>query len=252
MSGPPRHEIPDSRVDTGHVDPDEHLVLAGNGTVDVPQAQGFRGVRVEAGSKGARSLSAADEFGPSALTCESTHTSSTDLDTTATTTGRSQVGDAPADGEAALGPVTADGQALYLSVRRLGATTGGSEREIAARRPTLEEAVDSLVGVARAVGTRLQQTGRLSSPVSSRSCPARSWRYSAKPRPGPPSRPRWSGLHRRRDRPERCHPGPAQNHGLDHAAFHETASRRLGAPGRTRTCGQALRRAMASALVVEC
>ncbi|MGC9538130.1 CU044_2847 family protein [Streptomyces sp. UG1] len=55
--------------------------------------------------------------------------------------------------------MTADGQTLYLSVQRLGATTGGSEREIAARRPTLEEAVDSLVGVARAVGARLQQTG---------------------------------------------------------------------------------------------
>jgi hypothetical protein len=68
--------------------------------------------------------------------------------------------DAPTGGETALVPVTADGQTLYLSVQRLGSTTsGGSEHEIAARRPTLEEAVDSLVGVARAVGTRLQQTG---------------------------------------------------------------------------------------------
>ncbi|MFJ1975416.1 CU044_2847 family protein [Streptomyces sp. NPDC087903] len=68
--------------------------------------------------------------------------------------------DAPTAGETVLVPVTADGQTLYLSVQQLDATvSGGGEREIAARRPTLEEAVDSLVGVARAVGTRLQQTG---------------------------------------------------------------------------------------------
>ncbi|MGW7047839.1 CU044_2847 family protein [Streptomyces avermitilis] len=73
--------------------------------------------------------------------------------------GEGVAGDASAEGEAALIPVTADGQTVYLSVQRLGATAGGSESEIAARRPTLEEAVDSLVGVARAVGTRLQQTG---------------------------------------------------------------------------------------------
>jgi hypothetical protein len=70
------------------------------------------------------------------------------------------VEDASAGDETTLVPVTADGQTLYLSVRRLdSATAGASEREIAARRPTLEEAVDSLVGVARAVGVRLQQTG---------------------------------------------------------------------------------------------
>lgn len=68
--------------------------------------------------------------------------------------------DTSAGDETAVVPVTVDGQPIYLSVRRLeSGQAGADEREIAASRPNLEEALDSLVGVARAVGTRLQQTG---------------------------------------------------------------------------------------------
>ncbi|MFE5923146.1 CU044_2847 family protein [Streptomyces sp. NPDC056468] len=68
--------------------------------------------------------------------------------------------DATAGDETAVVSVTVEGHPLYLSVRRLeSGQAGADEREIAASRPTLEEALDSLVGVARAVGTRLQQTG---------------------------------------------------------------------------------------------
>ncbi|WP_050362042.1 CU044_2847 family protein [Streptomyces anulatus] len=62
--------------------------------------------------------------------------------------------------EATLVPVTAAGQTVLLSVQRHGEQgTPEGEREIAARRLSLDEAVDSLVGIARSVGQRLQETG---------------------------------------------------------------------------------------------
>ncbi|MFI6967115.1 CU044_2847 family protein [Streptomyces sp. NPDC050255] len=62
--------------------------------------------------------------------------------------------------ENALVPVMAAGQTVLLSVQRRGRqSTPEGEREIAARRLSLDEAVDSLVGIARSVGQRLQETG---------------------------------------------------------------------------------------------
>ncbi|MFD0514217.1 CU044_2847 family protein [Streptomyces aureus] len=62
--------------------------------------------------------------------------------------------------ETALVPVTAAGQTVLLSVQRLGRQGAPEgERDIAARCLSLDEAVDSLVGVARSVGQRLQESG---------------------------------------------------------------------------------------------
>ncbi|MER5222900.1 CU044_2847 family protein [Streptomyces flaveus] len=62
--------------------------------------------------------------------------------------------------EAVLVPVEVEGQTVYLAVqdRGYGSGVSGRESDIAARRPSLDEALDGLMGLARAMGTRLQQT----------------------------------------------------------------------------------------------
>jgi hypothetical protein len=62
-------------------------------------------------------------------------------------------------GSAALVPVTVDGHTLYLSARRLVArSAAGSESEIAAYAPTLDEALGSLGAFAQQLAARLQPT----------------------------------------------------------------------------------------------
>ncbi|MEV7072471.1 CU044_2847 family protein [Streptomyces sp. NPDC093990] len=59
-------------------------------------------------------------------------------------------------------PVEVDGQRLLVSVGLSGAQVGSGlaeEQEIGWRTARLETVLDSLTAVARAVGTRLQQTG---------------------------------------------------------------------------------------------
>ncbi|MFI6608052.1 CU044_2847 family protein [Streptomyces sp. NPDC050507] len=59
-------------------------------------------------------------------------------------------------------PVEVDGQTVHLSVAAGGQRTEsglGEEQEIGWRRPSLDPVLDGLTAVARAMGTRLQQTG---------------------------------------------------------------------------------------------
>ncbi|SOE08029.1 CU044_2847 family protein [Streptomyces sp. Ag109_G2-15] len=67
------------------------------------------------------------------------------------------------EGTETLVPLTVEGQTVYLSVRSLGPGAGypapGEESDISARRPTLEQALDGLMCLARAMGARLQQSG---------------------------------------------------------------------------------------------
>ncbi|MGW0964390.1 CU044_2847 family protein [Streptomyces gelaticus] len=59
-------------------------------------------------------------------------------------------------------PVEVDGQTVYFSITPGGGTAQpdlGDEQEISWRRPTLAPVLDGLTNVARAMGTRLQQTG---------------------------------------------------------------------------------------------
>ncbi|WP_406162622.1 CU044_2847 family protein [Streptomyces canus] len=59
-------------------------------------------------------------------------------------------------------PVEVDGQKILVSVGPAGEHTGSGlaeEQEIGWRAPRLETVLDSLTAVARAMGTRLQQTG---------------------------------------------------------------------------------------------
>lgn len=60
--------------------------------------------------------------------------------------------------ETALVPVHVDGHLVYMSVQRSDAPGGQGEEEIGWRPPTLEQALDGLMGVARAMGDRLQQS----------------------------------------------------------------------------------------------
>jgi hypothetical protein len=61
-----------------------------------------------------------------------------------------------------LVPLRVDGQVVYLAVQELGApgAPGASpdEEDISSRPPTLEQALDGLMGVARTMGARLQQS----------------------------------------------------------------------------------------------
>ncbi|MFD7615625.1 CU044_2847 family protein [Streptomyces sp. NPDC059802] len=59
-------------------------------------------------------------------------------------------------------PVDVDGQTVHFSIAPGGRQTQpelGEEQEISWRRPTLAPVLDGLTNVARAMGTRLQQTG---------------------------------------------------------------------------------------------
>ncbi|MEU6351850.1 CU044_2847 family protein [Streptomyces sp. NPDC047072] len=59
-------------------------------------------------------------------------------------------------------PVEVDGRKILVSVNPAAAQSGSGlaeEQEIAWRTPRLETVLDSLTAVARAMGTRLQQTG---------------------------------------------------------------------------------------------
>ncbi|MEV4676615.1 MULTISPECIES: CU044_2847 family protein [Actinomadura] len=60
--------------------------------------------------------------------------------------------------ETALVPLQVDGALIYMSVQQSEASGGQEEEEIGWRPPTLEQALDGLMGVARAMGTRLQQS----------------------------------------------------------------------------------------------
>ncbi|MFI6251705.1 CU044_2847 family protein [Streptomyces sp. NPDC051016] len=57
-------------------------------------------------------------------------------------------------------PLDVEGQTVYVAVQalELTATGPGVESEIASRRPTLEQALDGLMGLARAMGARLQES----------------------------------------------------------------------------------------------
>lgn len=59
-----------------------------------------------------------------------------------------------------LVPVLIEGQKVYLSVRDLRTPqhAPGAESEIAAHRPTLDEALDGLMGLVRVMGARLRQS----------------------------------------------------------------------------------------------
>lgn len=62
-----------------------------------------------------------------------------------------------------LVPLEIDGTSVYLSVQEFGDSNRSEydeyrETEISSRRPTLEQALDGLTGLARAMGARLQQT----------------------------------------------------------------------------------------------
>jgi hypothetical protein len=64
-------------------------------------------------------------------------------------------------GSGRLVPLNVDGQRIYLCAQESAGTYPSGERpeeEIAWRPPTLEQALDGLVGVARAMGTRLRRT----------------------------------------------------------------------------------------------
>ncbi|MEV0615086.1 CU044_2847 family protein [Nonomuraea sp. NPDC050404] len=64
-----------------------------------------------------------------------------------------------ADGGEILVPVTVDGQLVYLTARSASSFAGpGQEEEIAARRPTLQQVLDGLTGIARALGAQLRKT----------------------------------------------------------------------------------------------
>lgn len=52
-------------------------------------------------------------------------------------------------------PVDVDGQRVYVWVEEVG---GGEEQEIALRKPSLDQALDGLMGVVRAMGGRLRST----------------------------------------------------------------------------------------------
>ncbi|MGW3917355.1 CU044_2847 family protein [Streptomyces sp. NPDC005070] len=60
----------------------------------------------------------------------------------------------------ALVPVLIEGRKVYLSVRDLRTPQRalGSESDIAAHRPTLDEALDGLMGLVRVMGARLQES----------------------------------------------------------------------------------------------
>ena len=63
----------------------------------------------------------------------------------------------PGDSYAAV-PVVVDGQKVYLSVRALPESpTSGDESEVSSHRPTLEQALDGLAGIAQVMGTRLRR-----------------------------------------------------------------------------------------------
>ncbi|MGW7523267.1 CU044_2847 family protein [Streptomyces sp. NPDC054783] len=60
-------------------------------------------------------------------------------------------------------PLEIDGTSVYLSVQELGGSSHAEfdefrETEISSRRPTLEQALDGLTGLARAMGARLQES----------------------------------------------------------------------------------------------
>ncbi|WP_395103949.1 CU044_2847 family protein [Actinomadura sp. SCN-SB] len=59
--------------------------------------------------------------------------------------------------DGALVPVEVDGQTVYLSAEEIGGP-GDEEEEIGWRPPSLDQALDGLMGVARTVGSRLQDS----------------------------------------------------------------------------------------------
>jgi hypothetical protein len=60
----------------------------------------------------------------------------------------------------ALVPLDVEGQSVYLEVRALGPAGAevGDEEEISGRRPSLDQVLDGLMGLARAMGAKLQQS----------------------------------------------------------------------------------------------
>jgi hypothetical protein len=63
------------------------------------------------------------------------------------------------DGGEILVPLSVDGQVVYLTARLApGAVRPGEEGEISSRRPTLEQALDGLTGIARTLGARLRDS----------------------------------------------------------------------------------------------
>jgi len=60
----------------------------------------------------------------------------------------------------ALVPLDVEGQVVYLEVRELGspAPESGDEKEIFGRRLCLDQVLDGLLGLARAMGAKLQQS----------------------------------------------------------------------------------------------
>lgn len=76
--------------------------------------------------------------------------------------GETDFGEAGAEEAGVTVPVDVDGQTVHFSVSPGGMRTPpglGEEQEISWRRPTLAPVLDGLTAVARAMGTRLQQTG---------------------------------------------------------------------------------------------
>lgn len=55
-------------------------------------------------------------------------------------------------------PIDVDGQSVYLAVESTDERRPGEESEISSRRPSLEQALDGLTAIARAMGARLRQS----------------------------------------------------------------------------------------------
>jgi Trypsin-co-occurring domain 1 len=71
-----------------------------------------------------------------------------------------QFSEVTAADDAALIPVDIAGQTVYLSVREIGGTPGArGEREIADRRPRLENVLGGVTNFAKEVVSTLQETG---------------------------------------------------------------------------------------------
>lgn len=70
-----------------------------------------------------------------------------DLDPSAGATGGSD--------REALVPIEVDGHRVYLAVQRLDPRPGADEREVAARRPSIADALDGLTAVARDIAAKL-------------------------------------------------------------------------------------------------
>jgi hypothetical protein len=68
--------------------------------------------------------------------------------------------ESPSEDSVRLVPIEVDGQRIYLSVRAVQPARGepGDEREIAYRKPRLEQVLDGLAVFAQEIGGRFQET----------------------------------------------------------------------------------------------